>query len=164
MDMQRHDSGDDPAGWSLTDSLTGLYTRSGFHERVRQQLANIERDNRMVLLLMVRLNNLQEISDKFGPGEGSAVLQEIAGLLNNAFRNSDLISRIDENLFLVFGQQRSTAGDGILAARFQHRLESNVAAKKKPYDFVVSMTEAKWDPQVDKEIINFLAEMEQRLV
>lgn len=55
-------------------------------------------------MIFIDLDNLKTINDKLGHSVGSAALVETAKLLNEIFRETDVIGRIGGDEFLVAGQ------------------------------------------------------------
>jgi PAS domain S-box-containing protein/diguanylate cyclase (GGDEF)-like protein len=86
---------------SRTDELTGLFNRSGFLEFSSQQYKLANRNNSCLYLLLLEVNNLRTINEKYGLKTGDLILQDTAKLLKRTFRESDIISRIGGNKFSV---------------------------------------------------------------
>lgn len=87
---------------SVTDELTGLYNRRGFMTLASKQLHMNERAERPVLLIYLDLDNMKGINDRFGHQTGDHALIETAALLQDIFRESDIIGRLGGDEFAVF--------------------------------------------------------------
>ena len=89
---------------SLRDSLTGLYNLEGFRVLAAQTLRLAHRSGRAFSVLFIDLDNLKQTNDSFGHQAGSALLVELAEILTDAFRESDVLGRIGGDEFAVAGQ------------------------------------------------------------
>src|SRR5215510_9093069 len=87
---------------SLTDDLTGLYNRRGFFTLAEQHLKSARRARRQASLIYIDMDGLKTLNDTHGHEEGSNALREIANILRNTFRSSDIIARIGGNEFVIF--------------------------------------------------------------
>ncbi len=61
-----------------TDSLTGLYNRRKFTELLEQEIERARRYGRDLSLVMLDIDCLKDINDKFGHDVGDAVLKAVA--------------------------------------------------------------------------------------
>jgi len=90
-----------------TDSLTGLYNRKSFIEKLEKIYT---RDKSSPLaILMLDLDNFKIINDKYGHQTGDRVLQEFAQLLEENIRKSDIACRLGGDEFTVI--LRATEGE-----------------------------------------------------
>src|SRR4051794_23515040 len=77
-----------------TDSLTGLYNHRYFHERLRSELTRASRSRDSVAVLMLDIDDFKRVNDVYGHGSGDQVLTDLAELLRNALRGSDVVCRL----------------------------------------------------------------------
>jgi diguanylate cyclase (GGDEF)-like protein len=89
---------------TLRDELTGLYNVRGFHLLADQALRLARRAQQPFSVLFVDLDGLKTINDVHGHNAGSASIAEAAELLNETFRETDVIGRIGGDEFAVAGQ------------------------------------------------------------
>ncbi len=89
---------------SLRDALTGLYNFEGFRLLAAQTLRLARRSGRPFSVLFIDLDNLKETNDSLGHKAGSDLLVELAEIMRDAFRNSDVLGRIGGDEFAVAGQ------------------------------------------------------------
>jgi diguanylate cyclase (GGDEF)-like protein/PAS domain S-box-containing protein len=83
---------------SIHDSLTGLYNR--FYadaEIIRLSGGRI----RPVSIILIDLNDLKKINDKYGHVAGDLYIKNTATILKQSFRTEDMIARIGGDEFLV---------------------------------------------------------------
>jgi diguanylate cyclase (GGDEF)-like protein len=89
---------------SLRDELTGLYNLRGFKILAEQALRLAQRSQAPFSVLFVDLDNLKQVNDIHGHGVGSATLRETAELLQETFRETDVIGRVGGDEFAIAGQ------------------------------------------------------------
>jgi diguanylate cyclase (GGDEF)-like protein len=112
---------------SLKDELTGLFNRRGFFALAEQQVKIEKRQNRSLLLILGDIDNLKQINDTFGHAEGDAAIKRIANILQESFRQSDVIARIGGDEFAIL-QIEDTAG-GVNSSI--NRLQTNIIASNE---------------------------------
>lgn len=86
---------------SITDELTGLLNRRGFHDELERALARAERTDERGILLLCDLNQFKGVNDTYGHLAGDAVLCEVADLLRRLTRRSDYVARLGGDEFAV---------------------------------------------------------------
>ena len=115
---------------SLTDALTGLYNRRGFLALADQQLKIAGRLKRGISLLSADMDNLKVVNDTLGHKGGDAALIEVAGILKESFRESDIIARIGGDEFVVLLIENTSGDSEMLTARLLKNLEARNAASR----------------------------------
>lgn len=83
------------------DSLTGLSNRILLADRIQHELAVAKRNKTKVALLYLDLDNFKTINDELGHAVGDDVLQEAANRMINCVRDSDTVSRIGGDEFII---------------------------------------------------------------
>jgi diguanylate cyclase (GGDEF)-like protein len=86
---------------TLMDDLTGLPNRRLLSDRLSQSLARSKRDQKMVALLCLDLDDLKLVNDRYGNGMGDALLAQVAQRLKTRFRRADTIARIGGDEFAL---------------------------------------------------------------
>ena len=79
---------------SLVDELTGLRNRRGFKFLADQFIQMTERMDLRVAVIFADLDDLKMINDSCGHAEGDQALVDIANILRDTFRSSDIIARL----------------------------------------------------------------------
>ncbi|HYW32227.1 MAG TPA: diguanylate cyclase [Gemmatimonas sp.] len=112
---------------SVTDDMTGLQNRRGFHlvsaQRLREHAAGTD-----VLLMYADLDGLKSINDRFGHETGDAAIIAIADVLRRAFRGSDVIARLGGDEFVVLALDVPVHAEAEIAWRIKHHLDAHNAS------------------------------------
>lgn len=96
------------------DGLTDLPNRSLFLDRVRSSLSQAVRDGNPLAVLILDMDGLKPINDRFGHRTGDAALQEFSRRLIAGVRQSDTAARLGGDEFGVL--LRPLAAEGGLEA------------------------------------------------
>jgi diguanylate cyclase (GGDEF)-like protein len=108
---------------SVSDSLTGLGNRRRLHdEMARLQGTHSGGTPRPFVLMVVDLDHLKPINDKFGHEGGDAVLVQVAEILRHEFRKDDLIVRWGGDEFVVLCRDADLQAASTLAERVRSRV------------------------------------------
>jgi diguanylate cyclase (GGDEF)-like protein len=142
---------------ALVDDLTGLYNRRGFLILAQQQLKMADRVKGRMMLLFADLNGLKWINDTFGHPEGDRALIEVADVLRETFRESDISARFGGDEFVVLAIETDNASPEILITRLQENLEARNVRGGRRYKLSLSMGIAHYDPEHPCSIDDLLA-------
>jgi len=132
---------------AFLDELTGLYNRRGFLILGQQQLKTANRMKSRMVLLFTDFNGLKRINDAFGHPEGDRALIEVANVLKETFRESDIIARFGGDEFVVLAIETDGASANVLTARLQENLEARNARRGRRYELSLSVGIASYDPE-----------------
>lgn len=77
----------------LVDSLTGLYNRSYFRERVVQEISASRRKKGKFSVIFMEIRGLKEINDDFGRDAGDDLLKSVSASIQEQCRDCDTIAR-----------------------------------------------------------------------
>lgn len=132
---------------SITDELTGLLNRRGFFAIAEKIFHNAERENCELFLLYLDLDNLKLINDNFGHNIGDRALVETASVLNNTFRQADVIGRVGGDEFIVLYTDK-IGKDNLqsLLGRLEKNLKNLNAQEDHDYDVSLSYGTVKYNP------------------
>jgi diguanylate cyclase (GGDEF)-like protein len=107
---------------SLTDELTGLSNRRGFLMRTEQMLKLVHRMQAHAWLFYIDLDGLKQVNDTLGHEAGDQLLRSAAKVLCESFRESDIVSRIGGDEFLVFA-----VGSIMPLTEIEQRIQDRIA-------------------------------------
>jgi len=86
---------------SFIDPLTSLLNRRGFNTYAHPLLSILKREKKPYSILFLDIDFFKKVNDTYGHDVGDKVLQELAQILLNFFRNSDLVARWGGEEFIV---------------------------------------------------------------
>ncbi len=118
---------------SERDSLTGLFNRRTFLERLDEMLG--WRDFGTSALLFIDLDNFKAINDLRGHHQGDVVLREVSRLIGAGIRPGDLAGRMGGDEFVLWLARTGEHGAAAVARRLLtgiDALEALSASAEKP--------------------------------
>ena len=86
---------------AFTDGLTGLYLHRFFQVRLVEEIAWADRYKKSICLVMVDADKFKQFNDTLGHPAGDALLQEIASLLKDKVRTTDIVCRYGGDEFAL---------------------------------------------------------------
>ncbi len=85
----------------LLDELTKLYRSTVFEELASAQIKIAKRNRWPVGLVIMDIDRLSEINEKYGYETGNLVLKQFSSILRSSIRESDLAARYDDDRFVL---------------------------------------------------------------
>jgi diguanylate cyclase (GGDEF)-like protein len=131
---------------ALTDELTGLYNRRGFLASATHQLKLARRNTQESLLFFCDVDNLKEINDSYGHGEGDLALVRAAEVLEQTFRDSDILARLGGDEFAVLALEASHQYQEVILDRLEKNVEKSSASESR-YELSLSVGVGRFDPR-----------------
>jgi diguanylate cyclase (GGDEF)-like protein len=86
---------------ALTDALTNVYNRRGFHEFGWRLFESARRFHRPLSVIMIDLDEFKEVNDTWGHAIGDQVLVGVAERLSRNVREVDLLARLGGDEFAI---------------------------------------------------------------
>jgi len=148
---------------SLTDELTGLLNRRGFFTHVEQYLKIVKRQGIGVFMLYSDLDDLKDINDRFGHKEGDFALIQVATILKENYRESDIIARIGGDEFVVIPVGSSGDCVEVIVSRLERALDAYNSESKRGYRLSMSTGIAFYDPEKPCSIDELLALADRKM-
>lgn len=122
---------------AITDSLTTLYTRRYFFERMEEELNRSKRHGLKFAFLMLDIDNFKICNDTYGHLVGDVALKEIARIIKESTREIDLAARYGGEEFSIILPETDKIGARLAAERIRERIEENVV---RAYDEKLKIT------------------------
>ena len=86
---------------AITDPLTSLYNRKYFHQRIEKEISAVKRYKHESSVAIIDIDRYGSVNDRFGSQQGDVVLKELASLLVNSVRTSDVVTRFKGGIFAI---------------------------------------------------------------
>lgn len=147
---------------ALTDELTGLYNRRGFMALAERQLKIGRRSGRGMLLFVMDVDCLKQINDSFGHFEGDRALKRTAEVLEETFRDSDVLARLGGDEFAVLAVEASGHSETTIKTRLFECLKS-ISAEQHSYAISLSLGVARFDPRNRTSIEELMVKADQAM-
>jgi diguanylate cyclase (GGDEF)-like protein/PAS domain S-box-containing protein len=86
---------------AVRDPVTGLLNRRGLDNALATLLGSPKSESRQLALLLVDLDHFKSVNDTFGHAAGDLVLREVANVLSQTIRRTDIVGRTGGDEFVV---------------------------------------------------------------
>ena len=112
--------------WASRDALTGIYNYRYFSERLDHEWTRAVRYEKPLSLIMIDLDHFKSVNDRYGHLVGDEVLREIADLLNNHTRETDIVARYGGEEFAVILPETHFQDAYIVGEKLRYEVERAV--------------------------------------
>ena len=134
---------------SITDSLTQVFNRQYFMDRIKQEVKRSYRYGTHVSLLMLDIDYFKKVNDTYGHQAGDSVLAGVAGLIKDGLRDTDLFARYGGEEFCLLAMAMDQAGAELLAERLRKKVESaEFVSGGNSLKVTVSIGVSAWMPEI----------------
>ncbi len=86
---------------AMHDSLTGLPNRTMMSNMISHSLKSAKRQNELMAIMFIDLDNFKTINDNYGHKEGDNILVETAKRLKKILREEDIVYRFGGDEFII---------------------------------------------------------------
>lgn len=86
---------------STYDKLTDMPNRMLFHDRVEQAINNAKRNQEIMAILVVDIDDFKEVNNTLGHFSGDLLLKQFASRLRASVRETDTVARLGADEFAV---------------------------------------------------------------
>ena len=83
------------------DSLTGLSNRNFFYEQLDKLIARVRRENKLMAVMFLDLDNFKPVNDEHGHSVGDLLLQSVAKRITSCLRKNDIAARLGGDEFII---------------------------------------------------------------
>lgn len=148
---------------ALTDEVTGLFNQRKLLEDLDLHIGRYNNDRAGFSLLFVDVDYFKNVNDQFGHVVGSQLLTDIAGILKNQLRSSDLVYRYGGDEFIVLLPRTNVEETKKIALRISEAVKNSEfkVDHDKNYHLSLSIGLASYpnDATNAKSIIDFADKM-----
>jgi diguanylate cyclase (GGDEF)-like protein len=115
---------------AISDSLTGLANYRRFIEALQSELERSGRTNRPFSVLLMDLDKLKEINDRFGHQTGTRAICRVADVLRQHCRAVDTAARYGGDEFSLLLPETGDVAARRVASRIKQHLEADIEEPK----------------------------------
>ncbi len=131
---------------AIIDDLTGLANRRGFSLLCQHHFDIANRNHLQLRLLFIDVDRFKSINDTYGHQVGDRALSDVATVLVQTFRKSDVIGRVGGDEFCVLLTQGAADGARISTERLRASLLAMNLTGDRPYQLSLSVGIGVYDP------------------
>ena len=125
---------------AYTDQLTGLPNRSLYYDRLKQALAQAQRDGTSLAVFFMDLDYFKPINDELGHEWGDQALIEVSRRLQECTRKVDTVARIGGDEFsIILGGVSSEESVRHVADKIIARIREPMMLKQSEYVLGISI-------------------------
>jgi diguanylate cyclase (GGDEF)-like protein len=111
---------------AIYDTLTGLYNRRYFEERLGVEAQKSFYSGTPISLVMVDIDFFKKVNDTFGHTEGDQVLCKISSLLKTSVRKKDTVARYGGEEFILILPEAALEQSFVIAERIRQLVENTL--------------------------------------
>ncbi len=100
-----------------TDSLTQLFNRRAFSQRYNSELIRAQRYGDVFSIILIDLDYFKRVNDTLGHGAGDQVLMEMAKVIRELTRETDICGRFGGEEFIILQPRTAMADAEVFAGR-----------------------------------------------
>ncbi len=152
---------------AIRDKLTDTYNRNYFDVRIAEEVKFANKYGSPVSLIYFDLNFFKRVNDTYGHAYGDSVLKEIAAIVNNLLRKSDIFARWGGDEFAIVMPNTSLLGAEIAAEKIRvaileidHPTVGLVSASIGVGEYKLGESSEAWFKRVDKALYYAKADKE----
>jgi diguanylate cyclase (GGDEF)-like protein len=161
LEQQLKRASDEIHTLAISDQLTGLYNRRGFLTLAKQQFKLSDRTKRRSILLFADLDGMKGINDTLGHDEGDRALIEVASVLKETFRSSDIIARMGGDEFAILAIDPEKIVPEIIINRLQSQIDTHNNQANRKYKLSISVDCSSYDPENPCSIDELMASVDR---
>jgi len=114
---------------AITDSLTGIFNRRHFHERLAIEFQWLQSSRASLSLMLIDLDNFKPVNDRHGFSFGDRVLRHVAQSVARSVRANDLVCRYGGEELVVLAPGCNEASSLVLAERLRAAVASEAISE-----------------------------------
>jgi len=139
---------------SMTDALTGLYNRRYFDTTVEREFLRSKRYGGKLTIAIIDIDYFKKINDTYGHLCGDYVLKEVAYLIQDNFRKTDIVFRYGGEEFVVILTETSIEQSIIPLERLRKKIEGyNFSYNGKEINITISIGAGENTPDNINELL-----------
>lgn len=122
----------------LTDPLTGINNRRFFDQRLIEEVTTVIRENTEISCLFIDIDHFKSINDKYGHQVGDYILKEVAKIIRQLLRSTDIVARYGGEEFTVLLAHKGKQKAIEIAERIRKTIEKQAFTIVKNEDIAIT--------------------------
>lgn len=111
---------------SITDSLTKLYNRTKTDKVIEEEISRIDRTRSKFSVILFDIDHFKSVNDIHGHQVGDRVLVDMAEIVGNAVRKTDVVGRWGGEEFIIICTETDLDGAITVAEKVRQSIEEHV--------------------------------------
>ena len=107
----------------LMDPLTGVNNRRFFDQRLVEEVTSVIRANAEISCLFIDIDHFKNINDDYGHQAGDEILREVAQIIRELVRSTDVVARYGGEEFIVLLSHKGRQKASEIAERIRKTIE-----------------------------------------
>jgi diguanylate cyclase (GGDEF)-like protein len=108
---------------SLRDSLTGLFNRKYFNEKVEEEMNRSRRTHYPLSIIYLEIDHFQNYSDANGFSMGDIILKSVSQIFLRTSRKIDITARLSNEAFIILCPNTPGVGAAVKAEKIRLTIE-----------------------------------------
>ena len=134
----------------LMDALTEINNRCFFDQRLPEEIARSQRTQKPLSCLFINVDHFKQFNDNHGHAGGDLVLKQVAGMIREELRTTDVVSRYGGEEFVALLVETEATKAMQVAERIRQRIQNNPTVfEDKTMQVTVSIGVADYQGRVD---------------
>ncbi|MGH0036015.1 MAG: GGDEF domain-containing protein [Myxococcota bacterium] len=117
---------------SITDGLTQLHNHRFFQDHLSKEARRVDRTGEPLALILADIDYFKLWNDRLGHAGGDRILREVAALMNELIRETDLLARYGGEEFALLAPGTDTEGAVALAEKIRAEIAAHVFVESEP--------------------------------
>jgi len=109
---------------SVTDTLTKVYNRRYFIQKIEEELERTKRSGSKFSLIMLDMDYFKSINDRYGHSAGDLVLTSMVDMIKNRIRKIDTLARWGGEEFMILLPETAPTQAAIVAEELRQHLST----------------------------------------
>ena len=110
---------------ALTDALTGLYNRHYLNAHLENMVRQSLQNGKYISLLMLDMDHFKSVNDTYGHDVGDMVLKQLAAIILQTARSTDLAARFGGEEFVILMPETDQSAAMVAANRILEKIATS---------------------------------------